>query len=421
MQMANITIKDYFTLSEILKNQDNKTIQDYQKSINYQYNKDEKLKELYKFYDNFKDKQSFNINLFEKLNNIKKILLTIIFLISFFITYNYFDNEINIKTYLLFSVALPLIYSLFTLIKITRYKYPQKDETSFLNTFIKKISSNFENKHNHILKTYSIVMFVEIGISYAVGILVATMIIFWSHSITFYSETSYSSTNTTIEKIQTKKDRVIVSKSYWSKLITLLIFLVISLKIVLRYFANKVLQKTINNSLEEQAQLFFDVMQTNTNIYKNSIDKEDNTVNKQEFYIQIEKNQSSIYHKLYYEIEFEDAKNIEFKDDTLKEKSFKEYSFALFDRDDEDEEVLQELSNLVLIFTSPESLADETFKNYIQQMLQNPNIVQIWILPLVQQENKLILSKKGDEKYFDYKKKIEKMINNDRVSLYNER
>ncbi len=420
--IKNITIKDYFNLSNILKNTTKKEFQHYQKDINYIYNKDNKLQELYTFYKTQKDKYNLKNDIFEQLIGIKKVLLVVVFLISFVVTYNYFDKEINIKTYLLFSVALPLIYSLFAIINILRYKYPQKDESSLLNTFFKKISSTFENKHNHIFKTYSIVMFIEMGISYGIGILIASIIIFWSHNVTFYSESSYIS-NTSIEKTDIKKDdaRVIVSKSYWSKLITLAIFFVIVFKFILRYFTLKVLDKTIVNSLEEQAKEFFDVMSTNTVISIDTNHKQTKTINSQQHSKKTDDILSHKFYKLYYEMELVDAKNIEFYDKELCDNSFQEYSFALFDKENEDEKVLSFLEGFVLVFASPESLADETFRSYIQQMLSKNNIIEILILPLVQKDDVYTLLNKNDDKYFDWKDKVENIINDDRVSLYYEK
>jgi hypothetical protein len=286
---------------------------------------------------------------------------------------------------------------------------------------MKKIFSKIDNRHNHVLKTYSLLTLVDIGISYAVGILVATVIIFWAHSITFYTESSYDA-NDTFQTLQTtEKNRVIESKSYYSELITGLIVIVIFLKLLLRYFALKRVKKTIFNSLEEQGELFFEVMKKNIEItenhseHKQLISKEDKSLRESKSVENLD------YIKLYYEMELDLAKNIEFYDDKLEGKSFDEYAFALFDKEEEDEKILEELQNLVLIFTSPESLADETFRVYISEILQNSHVEEIWILPLVQSDGKYILADKSDEKYPDWRDKIENIIADERVSLYNEK
>jgi len=419
--MTNMTIENYFNISKILKTKKLKDFQAYQKKVNYTYNKDEKFNELNKFYKDVNDKNSSYDTIFKQLNSIRKLVLIVIFLITFLFTYNYFTTEINVKTYLLFSVALPLLYSVFALTKVITYKYPQKYEVSFLNSFLKRISSSFDKKHNHIIKTYSIVLLIEMGISYALAILVATMIIFWSQSITFYSQTTYNA-KSHVKDLINKQDRVIESKSFYSKVITIAILFVIFLKIILRYFAIKIMNKTILNSLEEQAKIFFDLMQQNTLIYKKEIPKEKSFTKIEKNSLKIVNNSfSDIYYKLYYEIDFDEIKKIVFNDDTLDKKTLKEYSFALFDQEDEDDKVLSSLQNLILIFASPESLADETFRGYIKQMLQKDNIVQIWILPLVRDNDNYILAQKGDSKYLDWKDKIENIIDDDRVSLYNER
>ncbi|MEO1953343.1 MAG: hypothetical protein ABGW74_01405 [Campylobacterales bacterium] len=85
--IKNITLKDYFNLSNILKNTTKKEFQHYQKDINYIYNKDNKLQELYTFYKTQKDKYNLKNDIFEQLIGIKKVLLVVIFLISFILSY----------------------------------------------------------------------------------------------------------------------------------------------------------------------------------------------------------------------------------------------------------------------------------------------------------------------------------------------
>ena len=413
----SISIKKYFDISSFLEKKQREDYKKYQKSLE-NYDDRKRVEELLTFYKVSQEKES-DSNLFEYILLMKRSLLFIVFIITFVISYNFFDKEINIKTYLLFSVGLPLFYTFFALTQVIRYRYPQKDEQSYLNSLMKKIFSKIDNRHNHVLKTYSLLTLVDIGISYALGLLSATVIIFWAHSITFYFEGSYDANDT----LQTSHiNRLIESSSYYAEMITFLIIVVIALKLLLRYFALKRVNKTILNSLEEQGELFFEMMKKNVYIsQKSTSDKKTIEKEKSDTVVNHKTMENSDYFKLYYEMEFELAKNIEFEDSKLKGKSFKEYEFALFDKDEEDERVLAELENLVLLFTLPESLADETFRVYISTILQNPHIDEIWVLPLVARENRYVLAQEGDDKYLDWKEKIENIIDDKRVSLYNEK
>jgi hypothetical protein len=414
---VSISIKKYFDISSFLENKQREDYKRYQKSLE-NYDDAKRVKELLTFYKVSQEKES-DSNLFEYILLMKKSLLFIVFIITFVISYNFFDKEINIKTYLLFSVGLPLFYTFFALIQVIRYRYPQKDEKSYLNSLIKKIFSKIDNRHNHVLKTYSLLTLVDIGISYALGLLSATVIIFWAHSITFYFEGSYDANDT----LQTSHiNRLIESSSYYAEMITFLIIVVIALKLLLRYFALKRVNKTILNSLEEQGELFFEVMKKNVYIsQKSASDKKTIEKEKSDTVVSHESMENSDYFKLYYEMELDLAQNVEFYDENLDGKSFNEYAFALFDKEEEDEKTLEVLQNLVLLFASPESLADETFRLYISEMLENTNIDEIWVIPLVAQGEKYILANEGDEKYSDWRDKIENIIADERVSLYNEK
>ena len=413
----SISIKKYFDISSFLEKKQREDYKKYQKSLE-NYDDTKRVKELLTFYKLSQEKES-DSNLFEYILLMKKSLLFIVFIITFVISYNFFDKEINIKTYLLFSVGMPLFYTFFALIQVIRYRYPQKDEKSYLNSLMKKIFSKIDNRHNHVLKTYSLLTLVDIGISYALGLLSATVIIFWAHSITFYFEGSYDANDT----LQTSHiNRLIESSSYYAEMITFLIIVVIALKLLLRYFALRRVNKTILNSLEEQGELFFEVMKKNVYIsQKSASDKKTIEKEKSDTVVSHESMENSDYFKLYYEMELDLAQNVEFYDENLDGKSFDEYAFALFDKEEEDEKTLEVLQNLVLLFTSPESLADETFRLYISEMLENTNIDEIWVVPLVAQGEKYILANEGDEKYSDWRDKIENIIADERVSLYNEK
>jgi len=413
---VSISIKKYFDISSFLETKQRRDFIKYQKSLE-NYDDKKRVEELLTFYKASQEKEH-DSNLFESLLFMKKSLLIILFIMTFVVSYNFFDREINIKTYLLFSVGLPLLYTLFALIQIIKYKYPQKDEKSYLNSFMKKIFAKIDNRHNHVLKTYSLLTLVDIGISYALGLLSATVIIFWAHAITFYFEGSYDA-NDTLQTTQI--NRVIESSSYYAELITLLIIVVIALKLLLRYFALKRVNKTILNALEEQGEMFFEIMKKNIHISQNQFQQKE-VISKESKVLRDKGSMHNVdYVKLYYEMELNLAKNIEFYDERLKDKSFKEYAFALFDKEEEDEKILDELENLVLLFTSPESLADETFKVYISDILETSRVEEIWVLPLEEDNGKYVLSHKDNAKYSDWKEKIENIIADERVSLYNEK
>jgi hypothetical protein len=78
-----------------------------------------------------------------------------------------------------------------------------------------------------------------------------------------------------------------------------------------------------------------------------------------------------------------------------------------------------------LIFTSPESIPDNTFKEDIKPISDREDVKQIWIIPLIEgSEDNYIVLKEGygkyyDSKYNDWKNKIDKIQS--KVRLYNEK
>ena len=427
--MSKITLENYFDISKFLEDKKELDFKRYQENRVYDEDKQNELSQLINYYEfEGATKESSYLS---HLKDIKKVFLVVAFLLGFAFTYIYFDKEINIKIYSLFSIALPSFYLLFLFFKVFMYKYPENEDNSLLNTFLTKYS-NFKPKHNHILKTYSNLMFIEAGISYTLGVLISTVIIFWAYSITFYSESTYlqdsmESNKTEILKTTSEKQtKEIKSQQFYSMLITFFIFMVIVLKILLRISAKKALDKTIKNTLLKDAELFFDVMQTTVGIDENKIEYNSNAKTKDKSVVKYQETDDSYddMYILYYQLKDEVLDKVDFdfsKDEELRDKSSQSYTFALFKQLKKDRETISKLGNLVMIFTSPQSSADETFKQDIKDILKRDSVHQIWVVPLIEKNSRFVASKKGDEKYDEYRKQINKNINDTRVRLYNEK
>lgn len=442
--MQNITLEKYFNISEILGR---KTKEDFEKyrdklhSEKHEYNKNDKIKELLKYTAQYKENQTSEV--FEYLANIKYILLiTTVF--TFIVTYLFFDRDININEYLIFSVLLPFAYFIWLAYSYSQYRRGVKVEQSIVSNILKrKFNTEDFDKHSQPLKTYSLLVLCKIGIAYSLGVFLSTFIMFNVHSITFYTASTYQAeettdnievpnnvkgadTNKTIKIIKSNSGREIMPQQSGSILITILIIVVIVLKLIIWFFANRNLNQSINDSLLLQGNVFFNVMEQNVVVKQKT--SQENTSPKKVVNTNnntLDNNFSLLdYYVLYYQIDLNVRDKIDFdfsNDIELNNKTSESFSFAIFDKEDEDENVISKLGNLVLIFTSPESSTDNTFKDDIKLILKQEKIKQIWILPLVESNNSYCLAQKGDDKYDEWQKQINKNVKNDKVRLYNEK
>lgn len=436
--MTNINLKLYFNISNFLKNKKDKDFIKY-KNIFYEkykiFDEKKKLEYLIDYYQTQSNKKDENYKIFENISYIKKVILISFFILGMILTSLFFDKEINVNLYLIVSVGLPLIYFIYLSWEYFRYRFPTKPEKSILSWFLKKKFKNFNEQHSHILKTYSTMLGTQLSISYTIGVLISTIIIFSVFNVTFYSETTYGANDYNItttkytkdinqsnKNIKINKKQSKYSSAYYSRFITLILILMISLKTIFYIFARRDNRKTINLALIHQGDIFFQSLKPIINIGLEKEDIKNNSNNKKKIRDVIQK-QNNIdlkdYYILYYEIEKDNIYKIEFNisnHPNLKNKLFKSYTYGLFDKEDEDIKTLHKLNNLVVIYTSAETIPDETFQDNILDIIKT-DVNDIWIIPLKDNGNKLDLLKKDDKDYNKWETIITK-INNNHIRIH---
>lgn len=196
----------------------------------------------------------------------------------------------------------------------------------------------------------------------------------------------------------------------------------IILKIVLYFLARRNNIKTIKQALVNQGEDFFNILKTNADIGLSVDDNEDILLtNQAQNKLNIEEKRSlKKYYILYYEINPEDQSKIQYNisnEENLKNKEFSSYSYCLLKKVKDDINTLKELSNLVIIYTSPETIPDETFKENIIEILTKTQTNDIWIIPLKDEFGKLQLLRKNDKDYNKWDDMI-KNINNNHIRIH---
>jgi len=425
--MQKIPLKKYFEISNSLENSTQEDFKLYRKELlesGESFDKDAKLQELIKFSD-VKERNNTLTNIFEHLDFIKDILLWGIFMFTLLVSYFAIDETININKFILFSLLFPFTYILVMYFKVLRYSFPKKNENSFLSYIL--LNSNYIEYnpiHSHIIKTYSMKLSIYFGLVYTLAILFYTFIIFFTTSVTFVMPSTFD-----IDIFSLLSQEELSQSSLAWLLIAFITLFIFIPKIVLLFFANRNIENSIKISLLEQGEEFFDTIYTSVEIKEHTeVDIIEEVLEEEEIKEEViveEKSKFSDYYNLYYNMDFETQQKIVFdfeNDIDLKERSYEEFSYAIFGEEDEDELTISKLGNLILLFTSPETSADNTFKDDIEDILQQEEIKQIWIIPLVEDtQNNYIIATKGDDKYSEWQKQINTNIANPKVRLYNEK
>lgn len=268
-------------------------------------------------------------------------------------------------------------------------------------------------------------LWIKSAIFYSIGALITTMLIFNFVGVKFYSgntygandyEKSYQQTqniNLTNNKISTNSLKKDESSAYWSRVITAALIIMIILKIVLYFLARRNNIITIKQALINQGKDFFNILQKNVDIGSNETNnKEDNPFeNKPQNGLKQEYNK---YYILYYQIDLDEQSKIQFNisnHDYLKNKTFNSYSYELFGKEEDDILTLKKLNNLVIVYTSPETIPDERFKKNMMEILES-NVNDIWIIPLKHNMDSLQLLRKDDKDYKKWEKVIANIDNN---------
>lgn len=434
-KISNIDLELYFNISNFLKNKRDKDFIKYKDKFYEKFKTYDDKREIEYLVDYYKtncNKRDEKYKIFKYIKFLKKIILISSFILGVGLTFLFFNKDININLYLITSVGLPLIYFIYLGWGYFRYTFPNKPEESILNWFLKKQFTNFSDEHSHILKTYSTMLLVEAGISYTIGVLAATIIIFSVFNVNFYSETTYGANDYKIDRnisdinnstnIKTNQITTNYSGAYYSRFITLILVLMIGFKTILYLFTKKNNKITINLALINQGDNFLKALKSIVDIGLEDEEKNSSINNQKSKLNSIEKEDNiniESYYILYYEIEDFNIDKIEYNisnNSNLKDKVFKSFSYGLFDKEDDDINTLKKLNNLVIIYTSAETIPDETFKDNMLDIIKT-DVNNIWIIPLKDDNNKLELLRKDDKDYQKWEKIITQ-IDDNRIRIH---
>jgi hypothetical protein len=435
-------IEIYLNISEFLKTKTQNDFQNHKKEFYKNHKKfDEKkrLNYLLEYYD-YEKKDENNNKEYSSIHTfilIKKFLPLIFLLLGFFITWFWFDkDEINLKIYFLVSIIPPFIILFYAIYK--QFFSNNKSDLSFLIYLLKKINfQNFEFNKDFLYVIKISKLFIWIAIWYEIGILIATITIFSVFSVTFYSGTTYGANDYQITRninvsstknIKTEKKYTQYSSAFWSKIITFLLIIMIFSKLLLYFLVQKKSIKIIKEALINSGDEFFYVLKNNVYIGQSEknikIEKQnlDTTEIKKVQKKELTKDDINHYDVLYYQIDLEEQSKINFNlsnEESLKNKTFSSYAYRLFGKKEEDNIILKKLKNLVIIYTSPQTIPDEQFKRNMLEILNLDNVHYIWIIPLKDENNRFSLIKKDDKDYAKWDKIIKK-INDKNIRIYSE-
>lgn len=420
-----IGIEKYFEISDFLSSKTKHDFQTYKHLLNKEqtsFDEEDPLKALENYYES-EHSSKHRPKIFETILSVQKTVVVLAFLIGFGVNFIHWGDRVNIVYYGFFSLFLPLAYLLYLLVLHFRYNFPSKVENSLLQRYLQKRFKEYSMEHSHVIKTYSTMIFVQLGIAYFLGILLSTVLVFSATNVTFYSGSTYKAndwgktvltpsktaekndSNTSAPDTKASLPYTYYSSALLSRIITAALALMLFMKIVLYFLAKRNNEKTIRQALLKQAESFFTALKTDAQIgfytpneTTRKTAKSSKTEKKQTFF--------KTYSIMYYEIDPEDAQKIQTDiadDEILKNKERKgEYFFALLDNEEEDEEILQKLEGLVLLYPSAETLPDEAFKRKMLDILRRGRYVtNIWIVPLKDEEDRFRALKKNDK---DYKK-----------------
>jgi len=450
----SINAKKYFDIATLLSVKTENDFSQYRKNVHEKqgtFDKNNLIEELQKY--SLENIQEDDTIYYRSLQRVRNWLFGCTIVFAIFLSFLFIGNSIDINLFLLKAIVIPFIFMFVSWIGIMRYKYPNKKVDSTLIKMLNKIPSlKFDNKYYHIYKAYFVQVFQIAGILFSVTILVCTILLLLFTSISYSYET-------TIIDILWEQKIIILFASPWSwampsfvpdlelikiaflgddafikntpqrvwavfQIMSIVTWIVIP-RIIVWFLAKKVLAQVLCTSLEVQGEVFW------KSIFKKS---EYSKMEKVEV-VEKENEQSAVapnisntlykdFYNIYYELTIQESQNIDFvyDDRNLDKKTFRSFTLGNFEEEEQDEITLEKLGNLVLVFVSPASLPDESFKDQLKKILTNENVQQIWVAPLIQiEEEKYRLANRRDEEYSEWRYQINQILANKKVKLYNER
>ena len=418
--MYRLDFKNYFYISKFLARFEQQNID----TVNVQPLHNDPLKNILELYKQYGKEEDNYSALYEFFRHTRTIILWLIFIAVMIFSFVSIQKSINIKIYLIFGVIVPFFYLLYVAWQTLFYKFPNKEESSLITFFAKKYPE-YDKRDTHLFKTFTTLLFVEVGIVYTFSILLSTIFIFWAYSIEFYSESSYAFLDPIKVWFGTANSsgHAVLPQHFFAIAITVSIIILLLLKSFIWLLARRNLQKAMKQALLQKAQTLLQKFSQSVEIQVSNNEKR--SVESFETQAATEQNiDRSRYDLLFYQFAFDEkvVDILELQNDSdLADLNAENYSFALYGEEQEDSKTLEKLQNLVIVVASAQTLPDNTFKGDMLTMLETNRVRQIWIIPLVEKDGIVQKAYKGDYLYEEWQKQINETIGDYRIRLYNEK
>ena len=424
-------IRTYFEIADTFLHVNKKDYKDFAKYIRKNKLKYTSVEELAKNFHHFFTHTSHTY--FTQIETYSKIIVFCGFVTGFLLGIFCFKETININLFLLVSIVFPFVLMLFSGFRILSYRFPVKKEKTFLERFLPK-EFELQSEDTHLLKTYLFIVFQKTAIGYALGIVFSTIFLFFVNKVDFNYDNTYNLSVEFEQKIidffafgwshiapvfvphleHIEQNRsgfaffILLSILFWNILPRFLLLLV----------AYKKYNRSLKNAFEVKTKELVMFLQNSVRVEGNSassIPKFKETQQKTaDSCLDIE----TVF-LLFYEMP---PCEIELDEKIVQEKPKKSFAVAAFDMDEaEEQKIIDTLSNLVIIFPSPQTLPDESFKSFVKKILQNPEVTQIWVVVTTEEEDSLKVALKTDKNYNEWHYQINEVIDDLRVRLYHER
>ena len=418
--MYKLDLKNYFTISKFLSHFEKRNTNECDVELTYA----DPLENIAKLYEQCRKEKDRHSSLYEFIKHSHTLVLWFVFIAVMFFSFVGIQKSVNIKIYLVFGLLMPFVYLLYVAWQTLFYKFPNKEENSLMAFFAKRYDE-FDNRDSHVLKTFTTLLFVEVGIVYTFGILLSTVFIFWAYSVEFYSESSYAFLDPIKLWFGATNDsgHTVLPQHFFAIAITLSIVALLILKTFVWFLAKRNLQKAMKQALLQKAQTLLQKFSQSVKIEVSSnVSKTTESFEAQKSRVQnIDR---SRYDLLFYQFEGDEkvVEILELQNDAdLENLNAAYHSFALYGAEQEDNKTLEELQNLVIVVASAQTLPDNTFKGDMLSILETNRVRQIWVIPLVEKDGVVQKAYKGDYLYEEWQKQINETINDYRIRLYNEK
>ncbi|NPA65309.1 MAG: DUF2868 domain-containing protein [Epsilonproteobacteria bacterium] len=424
-------IRTYFALANSFLEAKQKNYNDF---VRYIHNNDlsfHSAKELAQEFFLFLKQEDYP--LINSIQTNSKIFIGISFLIGFLLGVIFFQKTININLFLIISVVLPLFFMIFSGFRIVLYRFPLKKESLFFERFLPK-GLNIQDEDTHVLKVYSFLVLQKAAIGYALGILLSTMFLFFVNQVDFNYDNTYNLSEVFEQQIidffsilwsWVSPELVPDISNIQHQRSTFAIFMLLSIllwnifpRILLLFIAYQKYLKAIDNALEVKTKELRTILENSVAFI--SQPKHTSMVqNMQKSQNRCKELHGRVVYKLFYEME---PLEIDLNDKALEGKIERSFAVATFDMDEQEEEkIIHQLENLVIIFPSPQTLPDESFKSFVKRILQNSHVIQIWIAVTIEQDHEIKLALKTDPYYDEWRYQINEVLDDLRIRLYHER